>query len=258
MMSHFNDDAVNLVGHCTYTNLASVNVDTFTNSVLHLNMRSIRHKTAELEVILNLLGLPKVIMITETWLTSDTSLTNITGYSIMSSPRTFGRGGGAEVYVHDSIKYRVKAKSCEINADCYIAYLLLELIEYKLALCFIYCPPRSTVENIASTIESFKRLVSNKYNLIVGGDFNVNLLDLDDDNAVEFFNAVNLLALHPTITLPTRVTNTTISLIDNFLCDFSFRPANTNVITTDISDHYTIALHILNIVFCKSCNETKL
>ena len=78
MMSHFNDDDVNLVGDCAYTNLASVNVDTFTNSILHLNMRSIRHKTAELEVIPNLLGLPKVVMITETWLTSDSSLTNIT------------------------------------------------------------------------------------------------------------------------------------------------------------------------------------
>ena len=100
---------------------------------------------------------------------------------------------------------------------------------------------------IASTIESFKRLVSNKYNLIVGEDFNVNLLDLDDDNAIEFLNAVNLLALHPTITLLTRVTNTTKSLIDNFLCDFSFLPANTNVITTGIRDHYAIALHIPNI-----------
>ena len=136
-----------------------------------------------------------------------------------------------------------------MNADCYIDYLLLELMEYKLALCCMYCPPRCTVENIAITVESFKRLVSNKYNLIVGGDFSVNFLDLDDDNAVEFLNAVNLLALHPTITLPTRVTNTTKSLIDNFLCDFSFLPANTNVITTDISDHYAIALHIPNIVF---------
>ena len=60
-------------------------------------------------------------------------------------------------------------------------------------------------------------------------------------NAVEFLYAVN--------TLPTKVTNTNKSLIDNFLCDFSFLPANTNVITTDISDHYAIALHIPNIVF---------
>ena len=101
-------------------------------------MRSIRHKTAELEVILNLLVLPKVIMITETWLTSNTSLTNITGYSILSSPRTFGRGGGAGVYVHDSINYCVKAKSCEMNADCNIDYLLLELIEYKFHVSVLY------------------------------------------------------------------------------------------------------------------------
>ena len=113
----------------------------------------------------------------------------------------------------------------------------------------MYCPPRSIIENIASTIESLKRLVSNKYNLIIGGDFNVNLLDLDDDNAVEFLNDVNFLVLHPTITLPTRVTNTTKLLIDYFLRDFSFLPVNTNVITTDISDYCAIALHIPNLAF---------
>ena len=43
----------------------------------------------------NLLGLLKIVMITETWLSSDTSLTNRTGYSLLSSPRTFGRGGCA-------------------------------------------------------------------------------------------------------------------------------------------------------------------
>ena len=83
MLSHFNDDDVNLVGNCAFTNLASVNADKFTNKVLHFNMRSIRHKTAELEAILNLYGLLKVVMITETWLTSDISLTNITGYSLL-------------------------------------------------------------------------------------------------------------------------------------------------------------------------------
>ena len=78
-----------------------------THLLLHFNIRSIRHKTTEHEAILNLLGLSKVVMIAETWLTSDTSLTNITGYSLLSSSRTFGRGGGAGVYVHDSIKYCV-------------------------------------------------------------------------------------------------------------------------------------------------------
>ena len=65
----------------------------------------IRHETIELEDILNFLGLPIVVKITEKWLTFETSLTNITGYSLLSYPRTFGRGGGAGVYIHDSIKY---------------------------------------------------------------------------------------------------------------------------------------------------------
>ena len=42
--------------------------------------------------------------------------------------------------------------------------------------------------------------------------------------------------------LPTRVTNNTVTLIDNFMCDFSLLPVRTCVVKIDISDLYLIAL----------------
>ena len=62
--------------------------------------------------------------------------------------------------------------------------------------------------------------------------------------AVGFINAANMLALHPIISLPTKISNTCASLIDNFLCDFSLLPARTTVTTTVNSDHFMIALKL--------------
>ena len=50
--------------------------------------------------------------------------------------------------------------------------------------------------------------------------------------------------MHPVITLPTRVTKTTSTLIDNFLCDISLLSLCSSVIKTDISDHYLIELSL--------------
>ncbi len=57
-------------------------------------------------------------------------------------------------------------------------------------------------------------------------------------------NELHCLSLHPVISLPTRVTDTSTSLIDNFLCDFSLLPIESNVIKIDLSDHYMIQLKI--------------
>ena len=95
-------------------------------------------------------------------------------------------------------------------------------------------------------LEQLRQLTNNKYSFIAGGDFNIDLLDANTEKSIEFINSSNLLALHPIITLPTRVTVNSRTLIDNFLCDFSLLPLKSTVITTDISDHYAIALHVSN------------
>ena len=66
---------------------------------------------------------------------------------------------------------------------------------------------------------------------------------------------LHIYSLHPVITLPTRVTKTKSTLIDNFLCDISLLPLCSSVNKTDISDHYLIELS-LNLL-SSSNTETK-
>ena len=83
-----------------------------------------------------------------------------------------------------------------------------------------------------------------KFRFIVTGDFNINILN-HTNLLIDFLNELHVLSLHPTIVLPTRVTNNTATLIDNFICDFSLLPVRTCVVTIDISDHYLVALLLL-------------
>ena len=93
-------------------------------------------------------------------------------------------------------------------------------------------------------IEHTKSLLNLNTQLLHGGDFNINLLDVNCSVTVDFVNNSYAAGLHPVITLPTRVTETsaTCTIIDNFFCDVSLLPLQFTVIRTDISNHYLFAI----------------
>ena len=233
----------NINTNCTYVDLSLTNLS-FNDYFVHLNVCSLKNKVSELESLITLLNFPKVVLLSETWLSSDIDLINITNNSFISSYRKNRHGGGVGMHVHNDVKYCIKVRSCDLNTISKIDYILLELLTFKIAVCCAYCPPGTKTDNIINLIEHIKGTVDPKSQIVFGGDFNINILDDKIDSSIDFINSVNMLALHPVISLPIRVTNATATLIDNFLCDFSMLPLNTNVITTDISDHYMIALQL--------------
>ena len=92
--------------------------------------------------------------------------------------------------------------------------------------------------------------------IILAGDFNFNLERIDTDmNAASFFEAMLSLGLMNTITKPTRVTNSSNSLIDNIFISFSL-PYSSGVLTDcDISDHYAIFSFLKNILTSNGNNH---
>ena len=193
------------------------------------------------------MSLPKVILVTETWLSANSPAVNVnvSNYCLVSSPRVTGRGGGVAVYVHNSVNFVVKDKSYDHGALKGIDYLLIELLQLKMSLCCMYCPPSTPLRNILSILEQVKATCALNTALVVGGDFNINLLDTTAEISSDFLNELHNLSLHPVISLPTRVTDTSATLIDNFLCDFSLLPITSNVIKVDLSDHFMIALKLI-------------
>ena len=71
------------------------------------------------------------------------------------------------------------------------------------------------------------------------GDFNIDLLNKDCNNSTSFLNTMYSLSLLPIISKPTRTTDNSATLIDNF---FINEPCNFDlgIIISDCSDHFLI------------------
>ena len=84
--------------------------------------------------------------------------------------------------------------------------------------------------------------------LILAGDFNINLLKCDSLELIdEFYDMFLTKGLFPNITLPTRITKSTATLIDQIYTRFDKKVSNENyagIITSNLSDHFPIFLCI--------------
>ena len=202
------------------------------------------NKVAELETLLDILDWPKIVVLSECWLNTSYCLINIPNYSFILSSRISGcKGDGVGIYVHDSVKFFIKGKSCDnTNLDIFnIDYLLIELPELKLAICGMYSPPKTPLNNVVSLMELLRLSVNKKFQIVFAGDYNHNLLG---DTAEDFLVGLHVNFLHPVTTIPTRVTPISATLIDNFMCDNSMFSIQSSVIVHDISDHYPILLQL--------------
>ena len=86
-----------------------------------------------------------------------------------------------------------------------------------------------------------KREISHK-DVILAGDFNINLLDFDTNEKVQnFVNLMFRFGMIPTISKPTRATRQTASTIDHIITNSIIHTGfKSGIIKTDISDHFPI------------------
>jgi len=211
--------------------------------ILNWNIRSL---SAHFDELLAFLGCIKyefdVISITESWLNeANQHLFKIDGYEAFHSLRPANkRGGGVTVYVKSSLKAKC-VKDTKISND-HIESLFLDIEVTKSKSMFlgsVYRPPSGNTDDFVNKLIDMIRPINVKRpnEMIVCGDFNVNMLDLENDNpAINLVTTMNSLSFLPTITVPTRNTNTSNTLLDNI---FTTLPANiiSGCIYSDISDH---------------------
>jgi len=255
-MSDQNDESGLFSNVCDYCDLTTLPSPLLANSVMHLNIRSLQGKVSELEIFLKMCSYPRILLLSETWLNDKYMLPHIPNYTFISSPRTSGKGGGVGIYLHNSVQYSITDKSCNHKLLYNIDYILIDLMQFNLALCCLYCPPKTEVTDVIKVISLLKLKSNCKRPFIAAGDFNINLLEESNNFNADFVNDLLSYSLHPVITLPTRVTDSSATLIDNFLCDFSLLPMQACVIRYDISDHYPIALYLNDNELNQKCNTT--
>lgn len=76
-----------------------------------------------------------------------------------------------------------------------------------------------------------------KYNAILCGDFNINLLN-NNTTSKAFVELLLTFNFNQTIFKATRVTKYSSTLIDNIFINFEHLPYNSNIVLSALSDHH--------------------
>ena len=119
-----------------------------------------------------------------------------------------------------------------------------------------YRPPKTTndshnvfIEELSYTLSS---LENNNNQLILAGDFNINVIKLNENEIyINFFDTLVSNSLYPQLTLPTRFTRKNGTLIDNFFCKLSksISESTAGILTKQFFDHqpYFMLLNITQV-----------
>ena len=230
-------------------------------SILSMNIRSFN---ANIEAFVSLLHSlqrqPDIIILTETWITKDNEGScNIEGYHSYHTTRKGGRGGGVSAFCHNSLNTQYIQQGSIINNTVESCMVQVINKEHNITVLGIYRPHSDVIQNFTEEVE---RLLLNNtnpcQNVILIGDFNINLLDINNASIENFHTALQSMHFLPTITKPTRFPPTSVpsvpTLLDHIWSN-RLHDHSSGILLSDITDHCPVSIHLYN--FKNPNNKTK-
>ena len=234
--------------NCKYYDIANFNSENFSNkwvSFLHLNITSIRKHFDNLEAFLYSLNHKfKIIGLTETRIFSSDIFFDLPNYNFFHTP-TKSKAGGTCIFIckqlsafrrHDYENFmyldsQIESTFCEIHMKN----------QPNIIIGSIYKHPNLSITEFNNThlAPLLDKASEERKILILLGDFNINLNNLGTDSHVEsFMDILGSYSLSPLINIPTRLSNSSKTLIDNiFISTNPFKEIYSGNFTTCISDH---------------------
>ena len=190
---------------CTYYNpdtLFSCLADhTMSFNVIHINIRSYKKNFDEFVMFLNQTGLQySVIVLTETWLTEDSSWQEMLGFKSYHSIRRGKAGGRVTILVNDSCR-STKIDHMSINSpSAEILTIGVETGNESFTVFGVYRPPLSSVSSFGDILGNILHARSTPNNSIIIGDLNIdslsNSLTQDEEFIVDLLKSCVIFTSH--------------------------------------------------------------
>ncbi|KAE8752907.1 hypothetical protein FOCC_FOCC000252, partial [Frankliniella occidentalis] len=213
-------------------------------------------KLLELENIVDEMN-TQILCISEHWLKPEQIPTsNISGFKCASifCRKQFSHGGVA-IYVRNGYH-----KFKELDVSDIVSEKVFEavcIICDKYAVICVYRSPSGDINDFCDKLdECIQRVNTKKNQILICGDFNIDILDYQ--NSVDL-NGKKLVAilqengLHTITNKSTRVTNVSRSAIDHIITNFNCKQYESKCdIETGISDHYMQCISVNNLPQSKS------
>lgn len=214
--------------------------------IMHLNIRSASKNLDEFQVFLQSLSVDfSVIVLSETWLNSEAEWIDIPGYTSYHTIRPNRRGGGVSVLVRSNLKSSL-LPDYSIQCDTFESCSVRLVLDNKICnIVGIYRPPDKSISNFNDAFFS-KFAVDEivKTDCFILGDFNVDIGNPNlSDPASVYISEFKSINFTPHISMPTRVGNSTETLIDQIWFN-SLSPCESGVFPISITDHHPIFLSV--------------
>ena len=220
-------------------------------AILSLNCQSISSKFDDILILVEKVYQRNqnidILCIQESWLGehSHYSQYNIDGYDMYYQSSVCSSHTGLIIYVRS--EYQVKQLNLR-NSSVLWESLFLEVTladGKKIIIGDIYRAPREEVNIITTFIVELSHILTllnrMKLSVYLCGDYNINLLKMHEKNSYEeFFETMFVHSYLPNITLPTRLTDTSNTLIDNVFANSAKFEAVSGILINNISDHQAI------------------
>ena len=220
-------------------------------SVFHLNIRSLPKNHIQLIAYMESLSYKfDIILLTEIGSSNVDYLDNILPDYHFDYVSPSLRCGGAGIYYRNifsllNVKKQVISSHLSCTCDnCQIEDIWLELSYNNKPFCVASCyrHPKGNIKHFVDALEKCLLSPSIIPFTILGGDFNIDLLKIDNCSIVNDY--ISVIMGHnfiPTINLPTRINNCSFSLIDNIFVKLPLNLIHNKIYSgnlyTDISDH---------------------
>ena len=233
--------------NCNYYNvpdLQSLVTSSKDLSVLHMNIRSLPLHFDELLTLLGNIGIDfQLIGLTEIKDSVDSPIStniDIPGYKFHHTPSQ-SAAGGVGIYVRSNLDANKRLDLCSSTCEFESVWIEIENAKSKNILCCCaYRHPSSDINSFLDHMQETLSKIANENKIaIIMGDFNINLLNFENHTlSSDFINTMFSNHFQPLILQPTRVTDSTSTLIDNiFSNDLSCKVISGNILV-QISDHF--------------------
>ena len=208
-------------------------------SLLTHNLNGFSKKKDDFEtLLLNIKHKFDIISVTETHLNSTTEkYTQLGNYNALFNSRRLRTWGGVALFVKSDITF-IPRPDLDVLDEGVFESVFVEILKggRTLIIGTIYRPPSSD-SRFFEHLETLLDKIRDKQSYLLG-DFNFDLLkSTENADTARFLSDLNTYGMHPLISLPTRITEQTASILDNIFTNDYYRPLSSGLIVSQLSDH---------------------
>jgi exonuclease III len=220
-------------------------------TIFNLNIRSFFKNVDNFVAFLAALNhVPDIVVLTETWLNDSNKIhATLDGYIPFHTVREQGRRRGVSVFCREGLSVRLIDNLCvsdENIESCVVGVTIGRTTE--LSVFGIYRPHSGTIENFTETLNElfykYNRIATDRVVLL--GDFNANLLDVDSATINALSNFLRTFHFVPAITKATRFspdTRIVPTLLDHIWIN-SLDHYLSGIVSIDLTDHCPVFITV--------------